>query len=86
LERLEARVTAEQKELLRRAAALRGRSLTDFVVSSAQEAAEEVVRAHQVITLGPEDSAAFVEALLAPAEPNEALRAAYERYRSGSFD
>ena len=38
-ERLEARVTADQKNLIERAAALQGRSVTDFVLSSVQEAA-----------------------------------------------
>jgi uncharacterized protein (DUF1778 family) len=43
-ERLEARVSAEQKALMERAAALEGRSLTDFVVGSAQAAAAATIR------------------------------------------
>jgi uncharacterized protein (DUF1778 family) len=80
LQRLEARVTNRQKELLKRAAAIRGRSLTDFVVSAAEEEAERVVRSEYVIRLGAEDSAAFAAALLSPPKPNRALRAAAERY------
>jgi uncharacterized protein (DUF1778 family) len=80
LQRLEARVTDRQKELLKRAAAIRGRSLTDFVVSAAEEAAERVVRSEYVITLGAEDSVAFAAAVLSPAKPNRALKAAAERY------
>ena len=38
-ERLEARISAEQKGLLQRAADLQGRTLTDFVVQSAHDAA-----------------------------------------------
>jgi uncharacterized protein (DUF1778 family) len=64
LERLEARVTSRQKALLRRAAAIRGRSLTDLVVSAAEEAAEQVIRSEFVISLGAKDSATFVSALL----------------------
>ena len=79
LQRLEARVTDRQKELLKRAAAIRGRSLTDFVVSAAEEAAERVVRSEYVIDLGAEESAAFAVALLSPPKPNRALRAAAER-------
>lgn len=37
--RLEARITPEVHALLKRAAELQGRTLTDFVVSAAQEAA-----------------------------------------------
>jgi len=80
LERLEARVTNRQKELLKRAAAIRGRSLTDFVVSAAEEAAERVVRSEFVLSLGAEDSVAFATALLSPPEPNRALRAAAKRH------
>ena len=42
-ERLEARVTPEQKKLIARAAALRGFSVTEFVVASAQQAASEAI-------------------------------------------
>ncbi len=79
-ERLEARVTRQQKALLQRAAELRGLSLTDFLVTSAQSAAEATIREHNVITLTARDSLAFAEALLNPGEPNEALRAAFARY------
>ena len=80
-ERLEARVSTEQKELLQHAADLQGRTLSDFVVESAQRAAEEAIRAHSVITLSARDSRAFAEALLEPPMPNEALRAAANRYQ-----
>ncbi len=79
-ERLEARVTLQQKRLLQRAAELRGLSLTDFLVTSAQTAAEAAIREHNVIALTAEDSIAFAEALLNPREPNASLRAAFARY------
>ena len=37
-QRLETRVTAEQKTLIERAAALQGRTVTDFVLTSVQDA------------------------------------------------
>ena len=80
-ERLEARVSAEQKALIERAAALQGQSLTDFVVQSAQAAAVAVIREREVLALTERDTAALVEALLNPAPPNEALRAAFARHR-----
>ena len=79
-ERLEARVTPQQKELFQHAAELRGLSLTDFLIMSAQSAAETVIREHNIITLTARDSAAFAEALLKPGEPNAALRAAFARH------
>ena len=79
-ERVEARVTPEQKKLLERAAALAGRSLTDFVLSSAQAAAVETISRHELLELTPEDQDVFVAALMKPPAPNEALRAAAARY------
>ena len=81
-ERLEARVSAEQKALFERAAALSGQSLTAFVVSSLQSAAEETIRSREVTKLSREDSILFIETLLNPPEPNEALREAAREYRA----
>jgi uncharacterized protein (DUF1778 family) len=79
-ERLEARVTRQQKELLQHAAELRGLSLSDFLITSAQSAAETIIREHNIVTLTTRDSIAFAEALLNPGEPNEALRKAFARH------
>jgi uncharacterized protein (DUF1778 family) len=80
-DRLEARISHEQKQLFQRAAALRGQSLSDYVVSTVQKAAEEALREHELITLSARDSRIFVEALLQPPEPNSALQAAYADYK-----
>ncbi|MDF5731323.1 MAG: DUF1778 domain-containing protein [Rhizonema sp. PD38] len=81
LERLEARLTREQKELLQQAASLEGRTLTDFVVSSAHAAALRTIQEHTLMSLTKRDSEAFVEALLNPPEPGAALLAAAKRYK-----
>jgi uncharacterized protein (DUF1778 family) len=78
-ERLEARVTAEQKELFKEAAQLRGQTLTDFIVSSVRETALAVLRERQVVELSRRDQQAFVAALLGPAKPNRRLREAAKR-------
>lgn len=80
-ERLEARLPAEAKAIIQHAADISGRSLSDFVVTSALEAAEETIRRHEVIVLSARDSLALAEALLNPKGPNEALRAAARRHR-----
>ncbi len=80
-ERLETRVTAEQKRLIEQAAALQGRSVTDFVLSSVQEAAKRTIEEHQRLELSLRDSQAFVEALLNPPAPNDRLRETVARYR-----
>ena len=79
--RLEARITQETKALVQKAADLEGRTLTDFVVSSVQAAAYKVIEHHQTLKLSIEDSEAFVDAILNPSKPNEALRSAALRYK-----
>lgn len=80
MERFGARLPADVKELLQRAADLTGRSLTDFVLASAQAAAEETIRQHGVMQLTARDSLALAEALANPPAPNAKLRAAFEEY------
>lgn len=80
-QRLEARLSADAKAVIQRAADIRGRSVSDFVVSSALEAAEATIREHAIIVLSARDSIAFAEALLEPKGPNEALREAFRLHR-----
>ena len=80
-ERLEARISKAQKDLFVRAAELQGRSLTDFVVVSAQEAALQTVRTQDSLRLSERDREAFVSALLTPPAPVKTLRQAAKRYR-----
>ena len=80
-ERLEARVTTEQKNLIERAAALQGRSVTDFVLTSVQDAARRAIEEHHQLSLAVRDSEAFVDALLNPKPVNDRLRDTVRRYR-----
>ncbi len=79
--RLEARVTADQKELIERAAAYQGRTVSEFVVNTVQEAAKAVIHEHEVLRLNGSQSRAFVESLVNPPEPNGALQQAADVYR-----
>lgn len=83
-ERLEARITSDQKALIQRAAELEGRSLTDYVISSVQDAAKRTVEAHEVIVLSAADSRAFVDALLDPTPVNARLKDSVRRYRAAT--
>jgi uncharacterized protein (DUF1778 family) len=80
-ERLEARITSAQKDILQRAAEIEGRSLTDFVVSSAQAAAKRIIHEHESLQLSEKDRRRFIAALLNPPAPNEKLRKAARRYK-----
>jgi uncharacterized protein (DUF1778 family) len=83
-ERLEARITAEQKLLIEQAAALQGRSVTDFVLTSVQDAARRAIEDHQRLDLTIRDRQAFVEALINPPSVNDRLRETARRYRGAA--
>lgn len=79
--RLVVRLTSEQRMLIARAAALRGLSMTQFVVASAYEAASETVRDTELLRLPGEAREVFINAVLDPPPPNETARDASRRYR-----
>lgn len=79
-ERLEARITPAQKDLIRYASSLAGQSLTDFIIHSVQNACHKVIEEHQLINLSQEESMKFVEALSNPKKPNKKLVEAYKKY------
>ena len=78
--RIEARVNPETQTLLKRAADLQGRSLSDFVVSAARVAALETIETMESIKLSRDAQALFVQLLLDPPEPNDALRRAVQAH------
>ncbi len=79
--RLEARVPSDQKDFFQRAAALSGRTLSELVIDSTQDAATKILQEHEIIRLSREEQLAFVTALLAPSEPGARLQKAVRRYR-----
>ena len=79
--RLEVRISVEQKTVLQRAAALSGRTLSEFVVASAQDAASRVIQEHETVRLSRAEQIAFVSALLKPPAANARLRQAAAAYR-----
>jgi uncharacterized protein (DUF1778 family) len=79
--RLEARLPLEVLTRLKRAAEIQGRSLTDFVVSAADEAACRTIEQTEIIRLSAEDQLAVAEAILNPPDPSPALIRAAQRYR-----
>lgn len=83
-QRLETRVTAEQKTLIEYAAAVQGRTVTDFVLTSVQDAARRAIEEHRQLELAVRDSRAFVDALLNPKPVNDRLRDTVRRYREAT--
>ena len=78
-ERLDARVTREEKDMIETAASLRGTSASDFVRMALKDAALNTIREHEVLVLNEEARRIFVEALLNPPKPNQKTVAAVRR-------
>jgi uncharacterized protein (DUF1778 family) len=57
-----------------------GRTLSDFIVQAASEAAIRVVQEHQVIDLTAREQAVLIQALLNPPAPGLRIRSAARRY------
>ena len=74
--RIEARIAPDTLRIVRRAAELQGRSISDFVVAAAQEAAHRTIDEAQIIHLSVEEQQRFVELLLNPPVFAPALKAA----------
>jgi uncharacterized protein (DUF1778 family) len=72
-EKLDLRLTASAKQTLRRAAEASHKTLTEFVLDSAVQKAEEVLVEQRSIRLSPEDWAEFHRQLDAPPEVNPRL-------------
>jgi uncharacterized protein (DUF1778 family) len=83
-DRLQLRLDARSKHILQRAANFRRKSLSQFVLSTALEEAEKVVREETVVTLSEADWKVFYDALVTPPAPNAALRKAYRKYRKSN--
>jgi uncharacterized protein (DUF1778 family) len=58
---------------VKRAAEIQGRSLSDFVVAAAQEAAHRTIAEAHIIHLSVEDQRRFADGLLNPPELSPAL-------------
>ncbi len=83
-ERLQIRLDAQAKSLLQRAAGHRHKTLSQFVLGTALEEAERIIRENEVVTLSGADWQVFYNALTNPPAPNAALRKAYARYRKAN--
>ncbi|MBT2118163.1 DUF1778 domain-containing protein [Dyella sp. LX-66] len=71
---LNLRIKPEDRSLIDRAAQVRGKTRTDFVLDAARTAAEEALLEQAVVMATPEAYTAFLERLDEPPQSNERLR------------
>jgi uncharacterized protein (DUF1778 family) len=79
--RIEARIAPDALAIVRRAAEIQGRSVSDFVVAAAQEAAERTIERTEMIRLSVEGQRAFAQAILNPPKPSAGLKKAAKAHR-----
>jgi uncharacterized protein (DUF1778 family) len=75
--RLEARISNDLHSMLKRAAELQGRTMTDFVVAAVQDAAQRAINQAEILRLTLKDQESFAQALLSPPKPAPALKRAF---------
>ena len=80
--RIEARIAPDALAVVRRAAEMQGRSISDFIVAAAQDAARKTIAEVEVIRLSREAQEQFVAMLLDPAPPTEAFLRSLERHNA----
>ncbi len=79
--RIEARISPDALAIVKRAAEIQGRSISDFVVAAAREAAERTIEKTEIIRLSVEGQRAFAHAILNPPEPSAGLKKAAKAHR-----
>jgi len=79
--RVEARIAPDSLEIIRRAAEIQGRSISDFMVAAAREAAQKAIAEVELLRLSREAQEQFAALLLNPPAPSAALARAFERHR-----
>ena len=79
--RLEARISPDALTIVKRAAEIQGRSVSDFVIAAAQAAAQKTIEETQIIRLSVEDQRALAQSIMEPGTPSPALRRARRAHR-----
>lgn len=77
--RLEARISHDLHAVVKRAAEIQGRTMTDFVIHALQSAASQAIEQADQVRLAVADQEAFAKALISPAKPNAALKRAFAK-------
>jgi len=80
--RFDARIPEAQKALFEKAADLAGyRTLTEFLISSAQYQVNTILEQYHKIPASQKDQETFFNSIINPTEPNEKLKTAFNRYQ-----
>lgn len=80
-DRIDVRISREQKELIKFASDLRGfKSLSEFIVFCTSKEANQIIMENNQILKSIEDKKVFLNAILNPPAPNSRLKTAQLNY------
>lgn len=79
--RLEARISHQHQTLIQHAAALRGQSVTDFIVTASLAEAQKAIAENEIMELSVADQQRFADALLKPKPPTAGMKKAARAHR-----
>lgn len=77
-QRVEARIAPDALAIVRRAAEIQGRSVSDFLVAAAIKDAQRTIEEAQIVRLAVEDQQRFAEMLINPPPLSPAMERAFE--------
>lgn len=80
-QRIDLRLTDDDKTIIEEAAALSNQTITQFMVSSASQRAAEVIEQHRRLILDEESWNLVMDAISCPPQPNEKLKRVTKRLR-----
>ena len=81
-ERIDLRLNSDTRSMIEEAAAMNNQSITQFMVESASERAEQVMERHRRLVLSEESWNLVMNAISDPTPPNERMKRASERLAS----
>ena len=80
-DRIDVRISKEQKELIKFASELRGfKSLSEFIIYCVNSEAKKIIIENEIILKTIEDKKIFINAILNPPAPNDKLIKAHSNF------
>ena len=81
-QRIDLRLTDDDKSIIEEAAAISNQTITQFVVASASERTAEVIEQHRRMVLNEQSWSLVMEAITQPPAPNDRLKRAAKRLQT----
>ncbi|NUL35994.1 DUF1778 domain-containing protein [Kosakonia sacchari] len=81
-QRIDLRLTDEDKKMIEEAAAMTNQTITQFLLSSASERAAEVIEQHRRLVLSEASWNRVMDAIENPPTPNDKLKRAAKRLQN----